>query len=384
MILPDRINNIVGGLGLQAKYLMKHLQDDYEWSVHGFPGDIPYPGYHEVYNPLPMISHGGLNGLTCQVSYLASILSGPKPDLIHVSDYSEYLAGYYASQVLGVPLVVWMQISAHLMNQSGVWSARDPRSPDGMAIDRTYREMELFGLQKADHIMHVSLDYKKIYAKIPGLDEKSSYIPNGVDPEEWSEEREGFKKVKLPGSGRLKLISIGRITRQKNLEALLLARIPADIDLIFVGAEENASPELLKAIRLKSQTRHNIHYIGPRFGQEKVNLLAASDAVIIPSLHECHPIVMHEAMVTGNVLLTSGAGDMKEVLPRDMAMDCGVTSESITRALEQLAAMSSEEIEKRKARGREVVKEYTWEKAAQKTKEIYDRLIAKSRSKRGK
>jgi glycosyltransferase involved in cell wall biosynthesis len=375
MILPDRIEHPVGGLGVQAKYLIKHLEHDFEFSVHGFPDETSLAYYHGVPNLLPKIQHGGLNTLICQVSYLASIMSmvesGIRPDIIHVADYTEYLAGIYASRILKVPLVVSMQLSTHLMNQVDLWNARVPNSPDGMAIENSMKEMEILGLKEAYHIIHVSNVYKKIFSEIHELDKKSTYIPNGVELEEFNIHRNGFKKVTLPGTGRLKIIFIGRFAPQKNIGALLQASIPKDIDLIFVGEKDSGPQEIFSALIKKCQQEDNLHYYGPAYGQEKINILMSADAVIIPSKHECHPIVMHEAMASGCVVIHSGAGDMKEILTDDFTLNCGTTADTITETLDRFLNLDQNEIERRKKVGLEVVKEYTWDIAGQKTKEVY-------------
>lgn len=374
MILPDRIEHPVGGMGVQAKYLIEHLKNDFTFSVHGFPDDTSLPYYHGVSNPLPKIQHGGINTLTCQVSYLASIFEmvqkGEKPDLIHVLDYTEYLAGIYAAKALNVPLVASMQLSAHLMHKAYLWSARVPDSPDGVAIENSMKEMELLGLKEADHIIHVSNVYKKIFSEIEGLDAKSSYIPNGVEVEEF----ETTKKITLPGNGKRKIIFLGRFAPQKNVVSLLQAHIPENVDLIFVG-EKSGDPQLFDLLSKKISTSANIHYLGPKYGEEKIALLKSADAVIIPSLHECHPIVMHEAMAAGCVILHSGAGDMQEILTDDFAINCGTNPQTITDAITLFASMSDEEMAARKARGLEVVKNYTWKLAAEKTKKVYCDLL---------
>lgn len=374
LILPDRILNPVGGMGVQVKYLIEHLKKDFTFSVHGFPEENNLKHYHSVFNPLPKIQHGGVVTLTGQVAYLASIFEmvakGTKPDLIHVLDYTEYLAGIYAAKALNIPLVASMQLSAHLMHEANLWSARVPNSPDGVAIENSMREMEILGLKGADHIIHVSNVYKNIFSKIEGLDAKSSYIPNGVELKEF----EISKKIDLPGNGKRKIVFLGRFAPQKNVASLLQAHIPSDIDLIFVGEKPN-DPGMLELLSKRTENNPNIHYIGPAYGEEKVAILKSADAVIIPSLHECHPIVMHEAMAAGCIVIHSGAGDMQEILTDDFAINCGTNPQTITEAIKAFASMSDEEIAARKARGLEVVKDYTWKLAAEKTKLIYNTVI---------
>ena len=177
----------------------------------------------------------------------------------------------------------------------------------------------------------------------------------------------------MPGDNKIKVIFIGRFAKQKNIEALANIEIPENIDLIFIGKEEIGNPFFDKIIK-RTKDENNLHYFGPCYDSEKINLLHSADAMLIPSLHECHPIVMHEAMASGCIPIHSGAGDMIEILTDDFAINCGITSESISKALLKLSNMNEAEIEKRKEKALEVVQKYTWAKAAEETKKIYNEV----------
>ncbi len=377
MILPDRIDHVVGGMGVQAKYLIEHLKNDFEFSVHEYPDNTTIPYHRGVENPLPKIQHGGLNTLTGQIAYFASIMkmveAGKKPDLIHVLDYTEFLAGVYAKDVLKIPLVVSMQLSSFLMHEAGLFAAREPHSPDGIAIENSMKEMELKGLHAADHIIHVSSVYKQFFSQIPDLDQKSTYIPNGVDLKAWNT----FTHAPLPGNGRLKVLYLGRFASQKNIEALITAKIPPSIDLIFAGSPDSGPKNIFDAIIEKTKREKNVHFIGPIYDQQKINVLRSVDALIIPSKHECHPLVMHEALAGGAILISSGVGDLGTVVPKDIQIDCGITPQSISLAFEYFAHINNEEILRRKQAALEIVKNYDWSRAAEATKQVYLSLLPK-------
>lgn len=373
-IMPDKIAKPVGGMGVQAKYLIENLKKDFDFDIYAFPEENDMDNYHSVVNPMFNIRHHGLRALFGQVLYVGEIIKNKKPDLIHVSDYTLFLAGVIASQSYKVPLVVSMQLSAHLMEQQGLTFSIDQRSIDGQAIQNAFKEMELLGLRTANKIIHVSKAYKDIFSKIPGIDQKSVCIPNGIDLEEYSKKNPNYKKVSLPGTRKLKVIFIGRFAPQKNVDSLNRAFVPDNIDLIFIGEKENENP-IFQEMFDNTTRNENLHYYGPAYDAEKVNLLQAADAVIIPSRHECHPIVMHEAMAAGCIVIHSGAGDMWHVLKDDFAINCGDTPESISNALIQFSEMDPKEIERRKKESLKTVKNYTWEKAALQTKEVYDSLL---------
>jgi glycosyltransferase involved in cell wall biosynthesis len=376
LILPDRIEHPVGGMGVQAKYIIKHLEKDFTFSVHGFPDDTSLSYYHNVFNPLPIIQHGGLNTLNGQVAYFASIMDmvedkgeNSRPDIIHALDYTVYLAGVYASKVLKVPLVISMQLSAHLMYKANLFFAREPNSPDGIAIENSMKEMELVGFQEAKSIIHVSKHYMDYFAPL-GLQNKSVVIPNGIDIKEWGT----FTKRELPGNGRIKLVYIGRIAQMKGVNALCQSRIPAEIDLIFIGKDEGGDKAIFDAVMEKVKNAPNVHYLGPLFGQDKIDALRSADAVIMPSLHEPFGIVALEALASESILLASFVDGMRDFLTEDVAINCGTDAQSIENALARLLVMSQEEKIQRKSKGLKVAEDYSWEKSAEKTKDLYNSL----------
>jgi len=369
-IVPDKIQNPIGGMGVQAKFILKHLKKDFDFDIYAFPEENNIPNYHSCPNQLNTTIHPGLSTIGGQITYLTEIIKNKKPDLIHVSDYTIYLAGVMASRAYNVPLVVSVQLSTHLMEQVGLTFANNINTIDGMAIHNTMKKIELLGLNEAQKIIHVSNFYKTKFSENPDFDKKSVYIPNGIDLQDYSMENPNYKKVHLPGTRKLKVVYLGRFAPQKNIHELNNAQVPDSIDLVHIGKEESGS-ELFRNMFDKSILKSNIHYYGPAYDSEKINLLHAADAVIIPSVHECHPIVMHESMAAGCVVIHSGAGDMDQILTDDFAINCGVTSESITNALDKFATMKPEEIKRRKNISLETVKNYTWESAAKQTKGVY-------------
>jgi glycosyltransferase involved in cell wall biosynthesis len=80
---------------------------------------------------------------------------------------------------------------------------------------------------------------------------------------------------------------------------------------------------------------------------------------------------MHEALASKNVILSSFVNDMSVVLDESFALNCGVDANSITQAIYTLSKLSQKEIKEKQNQGFEVVQNYDWSIAAQKTKEVY-------------
>lgn len=373
IILPDKIKSPVGGLGVQCKYMIQHLQSHYDFEIIGQPEENGSSEYYSVTHPLPKIIHGSINTLIGQGAYYHHTLeSGNKPDLIHAYDWSTYLAGVYAAKHYKVPLIVTMQLSIHLLETVGIVYSGDVKTIDGLWLHNTHKEIELSGLRNADHIVHVSNSYANSINQLdPSFSSKYSIVPNGIELSEWN----NYQKVKLPGNRPIKLVYIGRFAMMKGVIELLQSYIPDNIDLIFIGTNNGGEAGVFESMLKASHTRENIHFIGPAYNQDKINILKSADAMIVPSIHEPFGIVALEALASENILLSSYANGMSDFLTEDVALNCGNNPNSISNALQKLSTMGEEEKKNRISKGLQICEKYSWENASLKMKPIYDNLL---------
>ncbi len=372
IIVPDRFAKPLGGMGVGSRHFIEQLSDEFDFEVIGFPEENEMKNYHGSSNVLTGVDHGALVTLVGQSAYAAASTKLSKPDLIHAYDYSCYLGAWYAAKHFKVPLVVSMRLSINLLKELGISFAKNPNSEDGFWIEKGLCEMELFGLRQADHITQVSKAYAKRFDAVDGLKEKTSVVPNGIDLEEWQPK----KKVELPGKGRIKLVYIGRFASMKGIIPLCQAKIPKEIDLIFIGSDAGAEPALLQTMLQKVNVEENVHFVGPKYGQDKVDWLAAADAVIIPSLHEPFGIVALEALASKNILISSFADGMSDFLSEDFSIKCEVSASGIEKSWAELIELTEEQKESCIQKGLEVCREYSWQNAASKLRDVYNHTIS--------
>lgn len=370
-LVPDSITHPTGGMGVECKYLIENLSGDFDFKVLGHP-DTEAPDYFTgVYNRFPNMKHGPLLNVAGQLEYFFQAIKSDKPDIIHIHDWTLYWTGVYLADYFKVPLVMTMQLSIKLLNQIGIFYAQDINSHDGFAINKMHTEMEILGLQRSDVIVQVSHEYAKPFNQIPGLQEKTVIVPHGIDLSEW----DTYEKIELPGTRKFKIVYIGRIAPMKNIEAILEAQIPDDIDLIFVGTHIGGDHFLFERMKSFAQEHDNVHYYGPAYGQDKINLLKSADAVLMPSIHEPFGIVALEALASESILLSSFAGGMKDFLSEDVAIHCGVTPRSIESAYDTFLSLSKKDKASRIQKGLEICKEYSWVHAAEKMKKVYLEIL---------
>jgi glycosyltransferase involved in cell wall biosynthesis len=335
VIFPDSITIPNGGLGIQFKNIHQRLKDKVDFYVVGYPDENnEIKNYIGVTHPIPSIKHGALNTLLGHTVYLAKALEFPKPDFVHVYDWSTYFAGYYLAKHHKVPLLLSMNLSANALSFVGITNCADFNTVDGMWLHKTHVEMEWFGLQHADKIINVSNGYANYF---PQFKDKTVIIPNGIDLDEWVP----TKTIKLPGDRKYKIVYIGRLSLMKSVDAILDAEIPENVDLIFVGSRNGGDEVSINKLEQQLKNKKpGLHYYGPVYDQNKVNLLHSADAVIMPSRHEPFGIVALEALASKNILLASRVDGLGDFLTDNNSIDSGCTAENITKAFDSFIQLS--------------------------------------------
>jgi glycosyltransferase involved in cell wall biosynthesis len=99
------------------------------------------------------------------------------------------------------------------------------------------------------------------------------------------------------------------------------------------------------------------------------------DAIIVPSHHEPFGIVCLEALASGCILLSSFESGMKEYLTEDVAINCGTSIDTITKAIEYW--LNIDDSETRIQKGYDLCKKYSWEKAGTALEGIYKKVLEK-------
>lgn len=144
--------------------------------------------------------------------------------------------------------------------------------------------------------------------KLPWLRGRVTTIMNGVDL------HSPRKKRRLSDGGALKMLGVGRITRQKNIpafiEALALAVKEHDVDVyvdwagrVDVVSEAAAAKDALEAHNLEKRWR----WLG-EVGDLPVRM-CNYDALVLPSLWEGMPNAICEAFASGLPVLASNVSD---------------------------------------------------------------------------
>jgi len=141
------------------------------------------------------------------------------------------------------------------------------------------------------------------------------------------------------------------------------------------GPERNVLERLTKAMGLENQ----VVFTGGVNRNTALRLIAESDVLVHPSLHDSAGMVVLEAMAAGKPVLCLGAGGPAEMVTEGCG--CVVPPDSRTVVVDALAAAMrtlAADRELREAMGQEAVKragEYTWRRLTDYFTGLYDDVL---------
>jgi|APGre2960657468_1045069.scaffolds.fasta_scaffold00030_24 glycosyltransferase involved in cell wall biosynthesis len=131
---------------------------------------------------------------------------------------------------------------------------------------------------------------------------------------------------------KLRLLSVGRISKEKNLEEL--CELSSDYEITIVGD----GPHLYN---LKS-TYPQVNFLGYRFGKDLAELYKSHDVFVFTSRNDTFGIVLIEALANG---LPVAAHDVTG--PKDIIINGfnGILGESIRESVEMAALLNRDQIQ---------------------------------------
>jgi len=252
--------------------------------------------------------------------------------------------------------------------------------------------IELHGAKAADLIVTVSYAMKDELVKLGFPKEKIQVCYNGVDPQKYNPETVNTEQVsKIREFHGIKneesmILFVGRLVGVKGVDKLIMAmphilqKTPkARLVIVGVGDLQDYLVNLVKTMRLQDSVKLNFEFLSE---EERVLHYAACDVAVFPSLYEPFGIVALEAMSMERPVVVGAAGvsGMREVVICCGEEQCGfhINSENPTDIAWGINS-ALESPEKRKWLGkngrRRVLEEFTWDKIAEKTIELYEQIM---------
>jgi glycosyltransferase involved in cell wall biosynthesis len=125
------------------------------------------------------------------------------------------------------------------------------------------------------------------------------------------------------GAASRTIVATGRLTQQKNYPVLLRAAVHlADVNIQIIGGGEDEIE--LKALARTIGVSNRVHFLGRRTREDTLNLLAAGDIFVQPSLFEGHSLALIEAAKLNLPLVVSDLPVQAESVTTSDGTLCGL------------------------------------------------------------
>jgi glycosyltransferase involved in cell wall biosynthesis len=297
-----------------------------------------------------------------QSELVARCVKLPKPALVHAHDWSVFDAGRLVSMHFGCPLISSLHLSVDdLVGEEH----QDFFQP---VIDVMF-DMQYGGLIQADKITNVSNHYARKFGEL--FAEKSVTVGNGIERAAYEK---NYPPFAFPGSRPKKLLYIGRFAHMKNIDGLLKAKLPPDVDLCFAGCQNGSDAIMYESVITHAKNREEIHFLGPLYEEEKARCLKSAWAGIFPSRKEPFGIVGLEFFMAGTPLIATFRDGMLDYMDDECAIRCDISPESLSSGIEMLSRMPVDAVAAMKAKAKARAMEFTWEKVARRVLGVYEEV----------
>jgi glycosyltransferase involved in cell wall biosynthesis len=307
------------------------------------------------------------------IDYASRLMDETPYDIIHAHDWLVAEAGIMLKLRHHVPLITTIHATergryhGHLLNEAS-------KQIDHMEWRACFESWEVivcsrYMAQEVHQFFGTPMD-------------KIVIIPNGVSLSEIAQatpaERQAVRSEFATNGERL-LFFVGRMVHEKGLQVLLeampliLEEYP-DTRLLVAGKNSHTMRDVAARFGVEEQ----VNFLGYITNQQRDQIYQTVDAAVFPSIYEPFGIVALEAMANNCNVIASEVSGLAEVVHHEIN---GLTAlpnnpESLAWAVDRLFS-DPQGAEQRKARARQEVEAlYNWERVAERTIEVYERVTA--------
>lgn len=393
---------IYGGAGVHVTELTRFMRklDDVTVDVHcmGQPRDAENVYVHGV-DPALVDANGAIKTMSTglRMAHAASDV-----DIVHSHTWYSGLGGHLAGLLHGVPHVV----TAHSLEPDRPWK----REQLGGGYDVSSWS-EKNAMENADAVIGVSSGMKDaILRDYPRIDASRVHVVlNGIDTSFWystvdaagelrgetgspaadaSSEKNVIERLGIDPT-RPVVAFVGRITRQKGVPHLVKAAQDFDPDIQLIlcaGAPDTKeiAEETEGLVDKLRAMRDGVHWVTDMLPKKDIrDIYSAADIFVCPSVYEPLGIVNLEAMACNTAVVASDVGGIPEVvvdgetgtLVHYDADDTQAFEKDLAAAVNALAQDAATTKRFAAAGLTRVKKEFTWDKIAQETVDVYKSLL---------
>jgi glycosyltransferase involved in cell wall biosynthesis len=302
---------------------------------------------------------------------------GMKYDVIIAHDWLSAMGGITVKRETGLPFAFHVHSTEKgrtMGNGSGVVS-----------------NIELRAGKMADMVVTVSYAMKDELVGLGFPKEKIQVSYNGVDPQKYNPEnvsKEDLHRIRAKYGimdDELMILFLGRLVGVKGIDRLILAmphiltKIPkAKLVIVGVGDLQEYLTNLTRMTKMDQYVKFCFDFIPE---EERIMHYAACDLAVFPSFYEPFGIVALEAMSMEKPVVVGAAGvsGMREIVVCCGSEQCGYhidPNNPSDIAWGVVNALASPEWRKTLGKNgrKRVLSEFTWNKIAEKTIELYETI----------
>ncbi len=285
-----------------------------------------------------------------------------------------HLHGVYA------PWNVWVGRMCNQLGKPFVLTLHDGLAPERATSRGRIKKCLYHTLIQARHLrdaaaLHV-LTEEEATEVLACVNPKAMFcIPNGIDLEDYPP----MAQPTLKDKSHVALGYLGRLSEEKNLGALCEAFAAVNTDghlrLQLAGPDSSYAQTLLQQFG-----QRGIEWVGPKFGQEKIDFIRSLDLFVQPSLCDVFSIAAMEVLALETPLLITRTAKASYFFDRRAFFMCEPTAFGIERGLRS-ALMQRSEWTEMATRGRELIeRRLNWSAAAQDLLREYEQIITGGRA----
>ncbi|MFP3282945.1 MAG: glycosyltransferase family 4 protein [Nitrososphaeria archaeon] len=300
----------------------------------------------------------------------AALREGADFSLIHVHDWLSASAGIALKHMLRRPLISTIH-STECGRRSGIHDD----------LQRHIHEMEWWLAYESWRVIACSRYMRGELEGCLGVPtDKVDVIPNGVGAAQPPDIDRASVRRRYAADGEKMVLFVGRMVHEKGVEVLVdaareLLRRRWDVKFVLVG-DGPLRLNLLRSVEA-SGISSKFYFTGFVSDEELMELYAAADLAVFPSIYEPFGIVALEAMSMGKPVVVSDVGGLAEVVENGVnglkvpCCDQRALSDAISWMLDNPDGAS-----RMGAEGARLVRErYAWDTLADRTLDTYGRVL---------
>jgi len=223
-----------------------------------------------------------------------------RPDLCYISITSKGTPFYKDATLAFLVKLFGVKLIYHFHNK-GV-SLRQDKFIDNLLYRMTFRNSNVILLSK-----YLYPDIKKYV-----VNEQVWYCPNGIPNVEIKKSKNGEESV-------VELLFLSNLIESKGVFVLLeVCKILQDKKLnfqcTFVGGVGDISEQQFQTKIQELKIADSVNYAGKKFGKDKDLFFANTDIFILPTLNDCFPLVLLEAMQYSLPVISTYEGGIPDIV----------------------------------------------------------------------